>query len=766
MNKILRVLHVEDSERDVALLDRHLSRAGYDLISERVETADEMRAALRTREWDVILCDYSMPHFNALAALALLKETGLDIPFIIISGTVGEAVAVEAMRAGAQDYLMKDNLVRLVPTIEREMFEAENRRARRQAEAALRESEDRYRDLVEHSHDLICTHDLEGQILSVNQAAVKNLGYDRETLLAHNIRDLLFAEFRDEFDRYIAELMKKGSASGTASARTKTGERRIWEYANTLRTEGVAAPIVRGMARDVTEQKRAEQALKASEAELRALFAAMSDLIFVLDAEGRYQRIAPTDPTYLYKASTDLLGKTLHEVFPKAQADFFLVHIRRALDEGQMHRVEYSLQIDGAEVWFDGSVSPMSDDSVVWVARDITERKRAEEALRKSEEQLRQSQKLEAIGQLAGGVAHDFNNLLTIINGYSELLLKRLPVDDPTRRLLSEINAAGERSAALTRQLLAFSRRQVIVLQPLNLNSVIIDLEKMLHRIIGEDVQLVTSLDAGLGTVQSDPGQIEQVIMNLAVNARDAMPQGGRLTIETANVELDETYTLAHTEFSPGSYILLAVSDTGSGITEEVKQHIFEPFFTTKGINKGTGLGLAVVHGVVKQSGGHIKVHSELGIGTTFKVYLPRVELTPEPGKSEVSSQPTPLGTETILLVEDAPAVRTLIRHILTDQGYTILEAADGIEGLRVAEEYKDPIHLLVTDVVMPGMGGRQMAEQFQPLHPEAKVLYLSGYMDDAVVRHGILQEEVQFLHKPFKPSALIFKIRLILDTP
>src|ERR1043165_763979 len=390
MGKTLRVLHVEDQERDVALLSRHLARAGYDLTAVRVETPEQMRAALAGREWDVILCDYSMPHFSAPAALALLKETGLDIPFIIISGTVGDETAVEAMHSGADDYLMKDSLARLVPAIERGVQEAENRRARRLAEEALRESEERYRDLVEHSHDLMCTHDMEGRILSVNRTAARALGYAPEELLGRDLRDALAPEFRDRFDEYIAEIRKEGIARGQMVVRTRAGETRVWEYTNTLRTEGVAAPIVRGVAHDVTERIRAEQAVRESEKELRAIFEAMTHVIIVLDAEGRYLQSGATRADLLYRPPTSLVGKTMHEVFPAEQADFFLAHVRRALEEGEMHKVEYSLTIEGAEVWFEGSVSPMSERAVVWVAHDITGRKRSQERLETSEGRFRQ----------------------------------------------------------------------------------------------------------------------------------------------------------------------------------------------------------------------------------------------------------------------------------------------------------------------------------------------------------------------------------------
>jgi PAS domain S-box-containing protein len=904
MTTALRVLNIEDSERDVELLRRHLTRAGYELTCQRVETPSATRAALETEQWDIILCDFSMPQFNAWRALSLLKEMGLDIPFIIISGTVGEELAVEAMLAGAHDYLMKGNLARLAPTIERELSEAENRRARRRAEAALLESEDRYRDLVEHSNDLICTHDMEGRILSFNQTSVKLLGYDREVLLNKNIRDLFFSRYRHQFDAYISELKRSGSARGIVAVQTKDGDERIWEYTNTLRIEGVAVPIVRGMARDVTEQRRAEEALRVSETELRALFAAMTDVILVLDAQGRHLKMAPTKPAYCYMPADERIGKTLQEVFPTDIAEFFMGHVRRALSTNRMSRFEYSLPIGGKQIWFEAAVSPMTNDSVIWIARDIVERKKAEqeqarlnaalethrrrlnnivasvpgvvweswsepdaatqridfvsdyvetmlvytrkewlstpsfwlsivhpndrertekaaaaafvggksssvlefrwvtkdgrslwvestlavaldeqgrpaglrgvtidiserkrveEALRKSEEQLQQSQKLEAIGQLAGGIAHDFNNLLTVVSGYCGLAMDQIQDQEFVRHSIEEVKKAGERAASLTRQLLAFSRKQVLQPKVIDLNSVVSEMGKMLQRLIGEDIELRTVLDFKLGNVKADPGQIEQVIMNLAVNSRDAMPNGGQLTIETANVLVDDQYILQHLAIKPGAYILLAISDTGVGIDKEAQAHIFEPFFTTKGTGRGTGLGLSTVYGIVKQSGGNIWVYSEVNKGTTFKIYLPRVdEDTPEYKQIQ---EPSELlhGFETILLAEDDQMVRDLVGQLLKSHGYQVLEAATGSIALKISARYEGHIDLLLTDVVMPEISGREVADQLAPARPEMKVLYMSGYTDDTIVRHRILDSDVSYLQKPFTPEALLLKVREVL---
>ena len=394
------------------------------------------------------------------------------------------------------------------------------------------------------------------------------------------------------------------------------------------------------------------------------------------------------------------------------------------------------------------------------------ERKVKEEALRKSEDQLRQSQKMDAIGQLAGGVAHDFNNLLTIILGYGDLLLARLRADAQALSFVTEIKKAGERAASLTHQLLAFSRKQLLDSKILDLNTIVSETDKMLGRLIGNDITLTTVLDPNLKLVKADPGQVGQVLLNLAVNARDAMPQGGQLTIETSNAYLNDTYAQAHPEVQPGEHVLLAVSDTGCGMDAATKSRIFEPFFTTKELGKGTGLGLSTVFGIVKQSEGHISVDSEPGRGTAFKIYLPcHKEATVRAiGPSLALSQAPRGGKETILLVEDEDAVRNLSRQVLQSNGYEVLEASGAATALRVCEDYPMAIDLLVSDVVMPEMSGRQLAERLNGLRPEMKVMYMSGYTNDAVVRHGVQAAETAFLQKPFTSHALAQKVRAVLD--
>jgi len=397
-------------------------------------------------------------------------------------------------------------------------------------------------------------------------------------------------------------------------------------------------------------------------------------------------------------------------------------------------------------------------------SRLYQETQRAYDELSETQDQLTQARKMEAVGRLAGGIAHDFNNLLTVMTGRSQLLLRRLTTEDPVRAEIELIEKTANRAADLTRQLLAFSRKQILQPTVMNLNAAVATMSEMLRRMIGEDVLLVTALDPSLGWVQADPSQIEQIVINLAVNARDAMPKGGRLTLGTANVELEGAYARAHVGAHPGPHVMLAVSDTGVGMDADTRTRIFEPFFTTKGPGKGTGLGLATVYGIVKQSGGHICVYSELGQGTAFKIYLPRVDPAADPVEPGGLLAHVAQGRETILLVEDEGAVRELARDILEANGYAVLEARHGDEALAICERHSEAIHLMLTDVVMPGMNGRELAERLARLRPETKVLYMSGYTDNAIVLHGVLNGRAVFLQKPFTPDALARKVREVLS--
>jgi PAS domain S-box-containing protein len=518
--------------------------------------------------------------------------------------------------------------------------------------------------------------------------------------------------------------------------------------------------------------RRLKGALHQSEEKYRQLWETSTDAVIFMDTDRRIRFANPAVRDVFGYAPEEVIGRNIAMLQPErlrqGHRDGVARYLRTGVKKLNWRATELvGLRKDGTEVPIEVAFNDMQMNGKHWFVgfmRDVTERKKAEEALHQSEERLRQSQKMEAIGKLAGGIAHDFNNLLTAITGYSELLLGQMQPDSRARKNAEEIRKAAFRAAALTHQLLAFSRRQMLTSKVLNLNAVVMDLESMLRRLIGEDIAFTIVPGSALGQVKADPSQIEQIVLNLVVNARDAMPKGGTLTIETANVELDEAYAGRHETFLPGSYVLVAVSDTGCGMDAPTRSRIFEPFFTTKEPGKGTGLGLATVYGIVKQSDGYIWVYSEPGQGSVFKIYLPRLKHVSDKGSTEAERVLPPRGTETILLVEDEEVVRALVGDILTGNGYQALLASHSEEAFRLSGRHEGPIHLMVTDVVMPGMSGRELAERLASSRPLMKVLYISGYTDDAVVRHGVLVEGTAFLQKPFTPDTLLRKVREVLD--
>jgi hypothetical protein len=581
-----------------------------------------------------------MPRFSALAALSIIVGRDLDVPVVVVSGTIGEETAVAALRGGANDFVLKDKLARLNPAIERELREAAVRKARRNAEAALHSSEQRYRRIVETT------------------------------------------------------------------------------------TEGV----------------------------------------WSLDAAAKTTFMNTRMAAMMGCTAEEAVGKPAADLIPRDSLAAWAPHVAPRV-EGIVVRTDIRIQRpDGKDLWLLVDSTPSFSESgafdgILAMAVDMTERRRLEE-------QLRQSQKMEAIGNLAGGVAHDFNNLLSVILSFTGLVLASVKTDDPIHADLEEVRKAGERAADLTRQLLAFGRQQMLQPRIVTLNHVLGGMEKMLRRIVGEDIELSILTSYTLGKILADPGQLEQVIMNLIINARDAMPEGGQVSIETANVELDAAYAALHLGVTPGPHAMIAITDTGSGMDPATRAHIFEPFFTTKERGKGTGLGLSTVFGIVQQSGGHIWVYTEPGKGSTFKVYFPRVDgaIDAQPPATVVPESLD--GTETILLVEDEEPVRASMRAILRRRGYNVLEAQNGGEAFLICERFKAKIHLLLTDVVMPRMSGREVAERLLTLRPDIKVLYVSGYTENSVVHHGVLDAGVSFLQKPITPGALLRKVREVLDPP
>jgi two-component system, cell cycle sensor histidine kinase and response regulator CckA len=652
----IRLLLVEDDKVDQMAFERFVrsKELPYDYtIAGSVAEADKI---IKSISFDVIIVDYMLGDGTSFELFDLFKE----LPVIVTTGTGNEEVAVEAMKLGACDYLIKD-------------------------------PEDNY---------------------------LKTLPSTVELALKRKQTEKELQNYHDRLESMVKE-----------------------------RTAQLEAEIV--------ERKQAEDALKLERNNLRNIFEAIEDGIYIVNQQHDIQYVNPV----LVKDFGYYEGRKCYEYFHDRDEVCPWCKNHDVL-AGKTVRWEwcsfknertYDL-IDTPMTLPDGSIGKLE------IFRDITEQK-------KLEAQFRQSQKMEAIGILAGGIAHDFNNLLTVIIGNAQLALMDVIKDESLRKEIEEIKKAGDRAASLTRQLLAFSRKQIVRPEILDINELLTDIEKMLGRLIGEDIELLTIPDPELWQVEIDPSQIEQVIMNLAVNARDAMPQGGKLTIETANVELNDTYFRDRgVESIPGHYVVLTVSDTGSGMDKETREHIFEPFFTTKEVGKGTGLGLSTVYGIAKQNNGFVWVYSEPEQGTTFKVYLPEAKKDAGPEEKEQSPVDDLGGSETVLIVEDDDVLRKLAQRVLHSYGYRVLDAENGEDALRVSKAHEGQIDLMITDVVMPKIGGREAAERLQPLYPQMKVIYMSGYTDNTIVHHGILAPELNFIQKPFTPEGLAHKMRKVLD--
>jgi PAS domain S-box-containing protein len=621
---------------------------------------------------------------------------------------------------------------------------------------ALRRSEARYRALFDRSSDALLMVDSDTRaILFANATAGRLLGYAPGDFPSLALAELHGAPEWDELaPRYDALFVDAESAEFEGTFRARDGASKIASVSGT-RIELEGRPAVLVAIRDVTERRRVERILRETEQRMSVVVSSAPIVLFAIDAAGRFTLSEGKGLEALGLEPGQVVGRNVFDLYrdvPEIGAN-----VRRAL-AGE----EFTAVVRVGPLWFETQHSPLFDaqgrvSGMLGVATDVTQR----HAL---EDQLRQSQKLEAVGRLAGGVAHDFNNLLTAILGACELLLRDSSPETAAARHAEQIHKAGVRGALLTRQLLAFSRRDVQATRDFDVNLVVAEMHELLRRLVGEDVEFITLPTTSPAIVRADPSQVEQVLMNLVVNARDAMPDGGRITVEVCPAELDEAYCRTHSDAKPGSYVAIAVTDTGCGMSTDVQARIFEPFFTTKERGRGTGLGLSTVYGVVTQCGGSVGVYSEPGQGSSFKVYLPRA-VDPALGEPDGPfSVRAPGGWETVLLVEDEDAVRAIAHEILVLYGYTVLEARDGVEALAVAAEFEDPIHLLLTDVVMPEMGGGELAQQLVRARPDARVLYMSGYPDDAVVRHGILEARTSFLQKPFSLEGLARRVRDVLD--
>jgi two-component system, cell cycle sensor histidine kinase and response regulator CckA len=633
---------------------------------------------------------------------------------------------------------------------------------RRQVEAALRKSEERFSKVFHaNSAAISITTVVEGYIVDVNDRFLRLFGYERHEAIGRTVFDLHTWANPNDRAQLVQALRERGAVlDREVIVRTRVGElRNILASFELIELD--RQPCMVTLLYDITERKQAEAALRASEERYRLITEHTSDLIAIFDQVGRFVYASPSHQRTLARAPADLIGLRGIDLMHPDDTIAIRGTMARLRTEKAVQATFRYQHADGSWRWLDASMTlttQQGDSFAISVARDVTERRRLEA-------QLQQVQKMEGIGRLAGGVAHDFNNLLTVMTGYGEIARENLSPADPAHEDLGELLKAAERASDLTRQLLAFARKQAIEPRILNINDLILDMGRLLRRLIGEDIELITLPAPNLGQVKVDRGQIEQVVVNLAINARDAMPDGGKLTIETKNATLDELYAQLHLEVSAGDYILLAISDTGVGMNAEVQSHLFEPFFTTKAAGKGTGLGLATCYGIIKQHSGSISVYSEVGHGTIFKIYLPCVVSATEESAQRVEIERLPRGAETVLLVEDEISVRALAARVLRAQGYAVIEAANGDEALALAHDRGEAgIDLLLTDVIMPQIGGRELAARLKALLPQVKVLYMSGYTDDAIVHHGRLEPGIVFLHKPFSPAALARKVREVLD--
>ncbi|MBI2926819.1 MAG: PAS domain S-box protein [Verrucomicrobia bacterium] len=949
----IRVLIVEDSEADAALVLRQLEVGGYLPTHRRVETAAAMRAALAEETWDLIVADYTMPHFDAPAALEVLQESGQDIPFIVVSGSIGEDIAVAMMKIGAHDYLLKNKLARFVPAVQRELREAQSRHLRREAEAAkqkleaersqlvqrlrqenedlaaltqvtanaistldleellrvllerfvavmkadtaaillaegdelrvracvglpemehagytvpvgqgftgtiaatrqplyvedaqidprvlnpqykrrgvrsmlgvplkhngrlvgvlhvhwltvhpyrerevhlleitaercaaaivnarlyeqtklakaaLRESETMIRSLLEAAADAVVVTDAEGRITLVNAAAERLFGYARAELSGQPVEVLVPVPFRDAHHTHRRRFAVAGQPRSMGgglelSAQRKDGS--VFPVEISLSPVQIAhGTLVIAIIRDLSERKRAEARLQASEQRYRTLAEAAQDAIFVIDRHFRHQYVNTFAARQAGHTPEAMVGKRLTDVFPPPVVLELQRNLIEVFTTGQPRYVESKLPLSGGEAWLSTRLVPLGNaagqvEAVLGIARDVTEQKQLEE-------QLRHAQKMEAIGHLAGGVAHDFNNLLTVIQGFSQLVLSDPHLDAGHREHLGMVYSAAEKAASLTRQLLAFSRKQAMQPRIFDLNGLVDGVAKMLRRLIGEDIALELQLLAEPCPVSADEGMLEQVLVNLAVNARDAMPRGGQLVVRTTLLAVDDEHVARSPEARLGEFVCLSVRDTGCGMTPEVLGRIFEPFFTTKDVGKGTGLGLATVYGIVKQHQGWVEATSLVGTGTTFRIFLPAVSAQAAQPPAGARTQAAPRGTETILLVEDEAIVRTLTRTALERLGYHILEADSGPAALEVWRSQAADIALVLTDLVMPGgLTGFDLAEQLRADHPQLKAIFVSGYSQEALAQASLVGSGRHFLQKPFAAWQLAEAVRNCLD--
>lgn len=759
----ISVLLVEDNPGDARLLREAVREAeGSHIHLTHVETLTKALQRLDQERFDVVMLDLSLPDADGLETLVRTHAQAPSVPIVVLTGLDDEGLAIKAVREGAQDYLVKGQVTSQL--LVRAMRYATERK---RAVEALQRSEEYYRSLIENALDVITVLDADGTVRYASPSFERVLGYPQGALTGTNMLALVHPEDGSRFRRMLAKGTENPGAPQHFECRLRH-RKGNWLVIEAIGKRFEQDTAVNGFvlnSRDITERKGAEEALRQANETLRAVIETSPLAIYALALNGEVRS--------WNSAASRIFGfseaEVLHRLLPIIAVDDqpgFLERLDQAIDGTLLvGHEERRFRKDGSPIEVSVWNAQLRDATgavtgIVEAVADNTDRKRLEE-------QVRQAQKMEAVGRLAGGVAHDFNNLLTVITGYCQMLLDQTPVDNEnTTQDLKEILKAADRATTLTKQLLAFSRRQIFQPKVVELGALIRDLNNLLKRLAGETVTLRYQIPEDLWNVRVDPGQMEQVLLNLIVNARDAMPKGGQVTLSLRNETIGEHNPHPAVSLPPGDYVLMEVCDTGSGMDEEVLTHLFEPFFTTKEKGRGTGLGLSTSYGIVKQNHGEILVRSTLGQGSTFSIYLPRVAERPTAEAPTEAPSRAARGQETVLVAEDEDGVRVVVTNMLRKQGYRVIEGTSGEDAMQIASNHSGPMHLLLSDMVMPGMTGLELAEQVRQLRPDIRVLFMSGYTDSGIVHEGELQPDTYFIHKPFSIDGLARKVRDVLDAP
>jgi PAS domain S-box-containing protein len=781
---LTRILLLEDSEIDAELAITHLSKADTHNSVHKVARREDFMRELASGDYDVVLADYSLPDFDGLTALDVVRERCPDLPFIFVSGVVGEEFAINALRRGATDYVMKRGLSRLPAAVDRAVAEARERQERMRAEQALRISETSAQLAMDTAGLGRWALDPHTLTMDCDARCRELFGWAPDQAIA---KETLLATCHSD-DRQRVETMLTNALSADGAGRITVefrlvnadgdGQKRWLSLAGRTFFDGGTCTRLIGIVNDITERKLTETALQDlnqtltlrvahKTAERDHLWQLSQDLLAVMSPAGTLIEVNPAWRTALGYRPNEVIGQHFWKLAHADHAELVLQAVSQASQE-KLRPFECRFKCRNGETrWLSWSAAP-GHGCIYVVGRDITEDKAAQAQLEQAQEALRQAQKMEAVGQLTGGLAHDFNNLLQIIVGNIETLQRKLPPGmERLRRAADHAMAGAQRATNLTQHLLAFSRKQALNPRPVAVNRLVLGMSQMLQRTLGELIEIETSLAPELRHVEIDSNQLEIALLNLSVNARDAMPNGGKLCIETSNLDLRNNGHGAPEGLPVGEYVVIEVRDTGTGMPPEVLAHAFEPFFTTKSVGQGTGLGLSQVYGFVSQSGGQVRISSTDGAGTAVRIYLPAARPGSEIPEDESHSQPAALARrETILVVEDDPDVRAFTIETVRELGYDVLEARDANSALNVLRQTPaDKIDLLFSDVVLPGgTNGQELAQQALELHPRLKVLFATGYARDVIVHHGRLDPGVQLITKPFSFEDLAARLRSVLD--